>query len=55
MNTVLVRYGHAVRTKQYTRTRTQNTQCSESRYIDENDIVQLLGETFGIFSRLATQ
>ena len=29
--------------------------CSESRYIDENNIVQWLGETFGIFRRLAAE
>ena len=29
--------------------------CSESRDIDENKIVQLLGKTFGIFPRLATE
>ena len=49
MNTVLVRYGHSVRTKQYTKIR------SESRDIDKNDIVQRLGETFGIFQWLAAE
>ena len=29
--------------------------CSESRDIDENDIVQWLGETFDIFRRLAAK
>ena len=39
MNTVLVRYGHSVRTEQYTK----KLECKthrESRDIDENDIVQ---------------
>ena len=46
MNTVLVRYGHPVRTKQYTN-KTEHKTYSESRDIDENDIVQWLGEMFG--------
>ena len=47
MNTVLVQYGHSLRTKP------ERKICSEIRDIDENDIVQWLGETFGIFPRLA--
>ena len=39
MNTVLVRYGHSLRTKQYTN-KTERKIRSESRDIDENDIVQ---------------
>ena len=46
MKTVFVRYGHSVRTKWYTE------KLSESRNIDENDIVQWI-ETFGIFRWLA--
>ena len=44
MNTVLVRYGHSLRTKQYTKKLELKIRI-ESRYIDENDIVQWLGET----------
>ena len=40
MNTVLVRYDHSVRTKQYTKKKPERKICSESRDIDENDIVQ---------------
>ena len=52
MNTVLVRYGHSLRTKQYTKKKTERKIRSKSRDIDEKDIVQWLGETFGILSRL---
>ena len=54
MNTVLVRYGHSLRTKHYTK-KTERKIRSESRDIDENDIVQWLGEMFGIFRRLAAE
>ena len=54
MNTVLVRYGHSVRKKRYTKIPNAKI-CSESRYIDENQIVQRDGETFGIFRRLAAE
>ena len=54
MNAVLVRYGHSVRTKQYTKIPKRKTQ-SERRDINENDIVQWLGEAFGIFLRLAAE
>ena len=54
MNTVLVQYGHSLHTKQYTK-KPKHKIRSESRYIDENDIVQLHGETFGIFRRLAAE
>ena len=43
MNTVLVQYGHSVRTKQYTKNPERKIR-SESRDIDKNDIVQRLGE-----------
>ena len=39
MNTVLVRYGHSVRKKQYTK-KFERKICRESRDIDENKIVQ---------------
>ena len=48
MNTVLVRYGHSVRTKQYTKKLDRKIR-SKSGDIDENEIIQWLGETFGIF------
>ena len=35
--------------------KTERKICSESRDIDENDIVKRLGETFGIFCRLAAE
>ena len=54
MNTVLVRYGHSLRTKQYTK-KPERKIRSESRDVDENDIVKWLGETFGIFRRLAAE
>ena len=54
MNTVLVRYLHSVRKKQYIK-KPERKICSESRDIDENKIVQRLGETFGIFHRLADE
>ena len=53
MDTILVRYGHSVRTKQYTK-KSERKICSESRDIDENDIIQWLGEMFGISRRLPT-
>ena len=53
MDTILVRYGHSGRTKQYKKN--ERKICSESKDIDENDIVQWLGETFGIFRRLAAE
>ena len=56
MNTVLVRYGRYVRTKQYTNIKyTERKTRSENRDIDENNIVQCLGKTFGIFRRLAAE
>ena len=54
MNTVLVRYGHPLRTIPYTE-KSERKIRSESRDIDENDIVQWLGETFGIFHRLSAE
>ena len=54
MNTVLVRYGHSVRTKQHRKNPERKTR-SESRDIDENDIVLCLGETFSIFRRLSAE
>ena len=54
MNTVLVGYGHFVRTKQ-DRKKPERKTRSESRDIDENDIVLWLGETFGIFRRLSAE
>ena len=54
MNTVLVQYDCSVRTKQYTK-KPERKIRSESRNIDENDIVQGLGEKFGIFRRLAAE
>ena len=54
MNSVLVRYGHSLRTKQYTK-KTKRKIRSESRDINENDIVRWLGETLGIFRRLAAE
>ena len=54
MNTVLVWYGHSLRTKQYTK-KPERKIRSESRDIDENDIVQWLGETFSIFRWLAAE
>ena len=51
MNTVLVRYGHSIRKKTIYK-KTEGKICSESRDIDENKIVHLLGKTFGIFRRL---
>ena len=39
MNTVLVQYGHSVRTKQYAK-KPERKIRSDSRDIDENDIVQ---------------
>ena len=54
MNTVLVRYGHSVRKKQYTK-KSERKKCSKSRDIDENTIVHWLGETFNIFRRLAAE
>ena len=55
MNTILVRYCHPLRTKQYKKN--ERLIRSESRDIpvDENGIIQWLGETFGIFRRLATE
>ena len=41
--------------KQYTKKKTERKICSENRDIDENKIVQWLGEVFGIFRRLATE
>ena len=52
MNTVKVRYGHSVRKKTIYE-KLERKICSES--IDENKIVQWLGETFGIFGQLAAQ
>ena len=52
MDTILIQYGLSVRTKQYTK-KPERKICSESRDIDEKDILQRLGETFGIFRRLA--
>ena len=40
MNTVLVRYGYSVHTKQYTKNPNAKHAALESRDIDENDIVQ---------------
>ena len=54
MNTVLVRYGHSLRTKQYTK-KNEHKIRSESRDIDENDIIQRLGETVGIFCLVAAE
>ena len=54
MNTVLVRYGRPLRTKQYTK-KPERKIRRESSDIDENDIVQWLGETIGIFHRLAAE
>ena len=42
MKTVLVRYGHSIRTKQYTK-KPERKIHSESRDIDGNDILQWLG------------
>ena len=39
MNTVLVRYGHSVPEKQYTK-KPECKICSESRDINENNMVQ---------------
>ena len=54
MNTVLVRYGHSVHKKTIYK-KPERKIRSESRDIDENQIVQWLGETFGIFCRLAAE
>ena len=54
MNTVLVRYGNSVRKKNIYK-KTERKICSESRDIDENKIVQWLGETFGIFRLLSAE
>ena len=54
MNTVLVRHGLSRRTKQYTK-KPERKIRSESRDIDENDIVQWPDETVGIFRRLAAE
>ena len=54
MNTVLVQYGHFVRKKTIYK-KSERKICSESRDIDENKIVQWLGETFGIFRRLSVK
>ena len=54
MDTILVRYGHSSRTKQYTKN--PNAKYAvKAKDIDENDIVQWLGETFDIFRRLAAE
>ena len=54
MNTVLVRYGLPVACSYKTiyKKKPERKTRSESRDIYENDIVQWLGETFGIFHRL---
>ena len=55
MNTVLVRHGHSIHKKQYTKKTPERKIRSESRDIDENKIIQWLGEMFGIFRRLAAE
>ena len=55
MNTVLVRYGHSVRTKRTIYKKLEHKTHSESRDINENNIVQWLGETFRIFHQLAAE
>ena len=54
MNTILVRYGHSVRKKNNIQ-KPERKICSKTRDIDENKIAQRLGETFGIFRRLAAE
>ena len=53
MNTVLVRC-HFVRKKQYTK-KTKRKTHSESRDINENDIIQGIGKMFGIFRLLVAK
>ena len=55
MNTVLVRCGHSVIKKNNIQKKPERKIRSESRDIDENNIVQGLGETFGIFRRLSAE
>ena len=50
----LVRYGNYVRTKRYEKKPERKTRI-ESRDINENKIVQWLGETLGIIRRLAAE
>ena len=50
----LLRYGYYVRTKRYEK-KNPSAKDSERRDIDENKIVQWLGETFGIIRRLAAE
>ena len=54
MNTVLVRYGHSLHTKQYTK-KPNAKYTVKAADIDENDIIQWLSETFGIFRRLEAE
>ena len=54
MNTVLVRYGHSVRTKQYTKN--PNAKYAVKAEISMKTIsFKWLGETFCIFRRLAAE
>ena len=55
MNTVLFRYGYYIRTKQYEKNPNAIKTRNESRDINENKIVQWLGETLGIIGRLAAE
>ena len=54
MNAILARHGRSVRRKQYTK-KTKREIQSETRDTDGNNIVQRLGETFGIFHRVAAK
>ena len=53
INTVLVRYGHSVQTKQFTKNPTaKHTVKADISMKTIGIIVQWLGETFGIFRPL---
>ena len=55
MNTVLVRYGHSVREKQYTKNPNAKYAVKAEISMKKKKNVQRLGATFGIFRRFAAE